>query len=425
MAEPGKIFWSALAGRFYQEGRSGCVSREEALRVARYNAEAGRFIDQKGRFIPMAVAALPAVQERQLIAHDAENRPFLSTLIRTETVSDTAAGALRLAGNQEMLIRDIITLPDGKVITVYTSTTIGSRMSKKTLDEMADRRVAGKVQELTGRKSGAFQKKDLQSLLPDRHYPETGQHSLRGYLIMSYAQFFTCLKREYKTRNVAAFDTEGIGGEGNFLCGSVVSSRETCFFTERGDMLKYLSSGDFANELIAAHNLEYDLSLLTGGHLADWELLYIDSRLLQARRHDTSRHTWTLIDSRNLFSGFSVEQLGQIVATPKLALPAPLTYKIRHGVHWVDLDMIEQNEVRQYNLRDSLIVYRALVWLQDELNALGGQLQSTIAGCAMDLFRRKHLTTSWRTPDRAVNNFYRAAYYGAALSQSKLVHSWG
>lgn len=232
---------------------------------------------------------------------------------------------------------------------------------------------------------------------------------------MGYAQFFTCLKREYKTCSVAAFDCEGIGGDGNFLCGSVVSSRETCFFTERADMLKYLSGGDFANELIAAHNLEYDLSLLTGGHLADWELLYIDSRLLQAVRHDTSRHTWTLIDSRNLFSGFSVEQLGQIVATPKLKLTDPLTYKIRHGVHWRDLDMIEQNEVRQYNLRDSLIVYRALLWLQDELNALGGQLQSTIAGCAMDLFRRKHLKTQWKTPDRTINNFYRAAYYGARV----------
>jgi hypothetical protein len=232
---------------------------------------------------------------------------------------------------------------------------------------------------------------------------------------MSYTQFFTCLKREYKTRHVAAFDTEGIGGEGNFLCGSVVSERETCFFTAPGDMLKYLSCSDFANELIAAHNLEYDLSLLTGGHLADWELLYIDSRLLQAVRHDTSRHTWTLIDSRNLFAGFSVEQLGQIVATPKLRLPDPLQYKIRHGVHWVDLDLIEQNQVRQYNLRDALIVYRALVWLQDELNALGGQLQSTIAGCAMDLFRRKHLKTFWRTPDREINNFYRAAYYGARV----------
>jgi hypothetical protein len=163
MAEPGKIFWSASAQRFYQEGRRGSVSREEAFRAATWNEAAGRFLDQRKQFIPMAVAAPPAVQERQLIAHDAENRPFLSTLIRTETVSETAAGSLRLAGNQEMIVRDIVTLPDGQVITVYTSTTIGSRMSKATLDDMADRRVAGKVQELTGRPSGKFQKKEILS----------------------------------------------------------------------------------------------------------------------------------------------------------------------------------------------------------------------------------------------------------------------
>jgi hypothetical protein len=163
MAEPGKIFWSALSQRFYQEGRRGAVSREEALRAATWNEAAGRFTDQRKQFIPMAVAAPPAVQERQLIAHDAENRPFLSTLIRTETVSETAAGSLRLAGNQEMIVRDIVTLPDGTVITVYTSTTIGSKMSKKTLDEMADRRVAGKIQEITGRESGEFAKREILS----------------------------------------------------------------------------------------------------------------------------------------------------------------------------------------------------------------------------------------------------------------------
>lgn len=161
MAEPGKIFWSALADRFYQEGRRGSVSREEALRVATWNKAAGRFLDQRNQFIPMAVAAPPAVQERQLIAHDAENRPFLSTLIRTETVSDTAAGSLRLAGNQELLVRDIVTLPDGTVITVYTSTTLGSKMSKKALDDMADNRVAGKIQQLTERGSGKFKKEEI------------------------------------------------------------------------------------------------------------------------------------------------------------------------------------------------------------------------------------------------------------------------
>ena len=163
MAEPGKIFWSASAQRFYQEGRRGSVSREEAFRAARYNEVSGRFIDQKGQFIPMAVAAPPVVQERQLIAHDAENRPFLSTIIRTETISEALAGTYKLSSTQEMIVRDIVTLPDGKVITVYTSTTIGSKMSKKTLDEMADRRVAGKIQELTGRKSGEFAKREILS----------------------------------------------------------------------------------------------------------------------------------------------------------------------------------------------------------------------------------------------------------------------
>jgi hypothetical protein len=66
-------------------------------------------------------------------------------------------------------------------------------------------------------------------------------------------------------------------------------------------------------------------------------------------------------------------------------------------------------ELKTYNERDCVILHKAVAQFEDTLMQLGGQLQMTIASCAMHLFRRKYLQSDIRT-NAAVNGWARLAY---------------
>ena len=66
-------------------------------------------------------------------------------------------------------------------------------------------------------------------------------------------------------------------------------------------------------------------------------------------------------------------------------------------------------ELKIYNERDCVILHKAIAQFEDTLMQLGGQLQMTIASCAMHLFRRKYLQGDIRT-NAAVNAWARLAY---------------
>jgi hypothetical protein len=66
-------------------------------------------------------------------------------------------------------------------------------------------------------------------------------------------------------------------------------------------------------------------------------------------------------------------------------------------------------ELTTYNERDCVILYKAIERFEQTLLDLGGQLQMTIASCAMHLFRRKYLQDDIRTV-AAVNGWARKAY---------------
>lgn len=71
-------------------------------------------------------------------------------------------------------------------------------------------------------------------------------------------------------------------------------------------------------------------------------------------------------------------------------------------------------ELREYNERDCLILWRAISQFQDTLMQLGGQLQMTLASSAMQLFRRSYLKQSVHVG--AYPNFCaRQAYFASRV----------
>ena len=238
-------------------------------------------------------------------------------------------------------------------------------------------------------------------------------------------QRFTPLKRSAKPRKVAAFDTEGDGDPGGFLCGAVVSEAGRYLFYDPAEMLAYLTSPPLRDHWLVAHNLEYDLAVLTGGDLTMLSCLFVDARLLVAETQDGHGHKWKFIDSTNLFPGCTVAQLGEMLGIPKMDAPPLLADLVEGKMIIADLSQDRRDRLTAYNLRDAEIVYRSVMALQEELLRLGGMLQITVAGCSMDLFRRAYLQQSWPTPHAGLNSLCRGAYYGARTEPYALGYAAG
>jgi hypothetical protein len=72
MPGPNEIYYSPRAGRFYQEGHRGAVSRESAVASLLFDADAGRFRDMRGRLIDTEVLEPPGRRVQRIAGLDAE-----------------------------------------------------------------------------------------------------------------------------------------------------------------------------------------------------------------------------------------------------------------------------------------------------------------------------------------------------------------
>jgi len=228
------------------------------------------------------------------------------------------------------------------------------------------------------------------------------------------------LKRAAARRRLAAFDCEGTGAPGGFICGAVVSDLERVQFTDAREMLAYLTSRRFRGYWLFAHNLEYDLGVLTEGNFSWLTCLFAGTRLLWAEAQDADRHHWRFCDSCNIFVGDSIADLGCLVGLPKLELYPVQAAALQAGKPLTEMHWVDRQAVLDYNLRDAEILYVALETLQEELLGLGGDLRPTAAGISMDLFRRRYLAEPWPTPHPGYNELARLGYHGARVEPYRL-----
>ena len=231
---------------------------------------------------------------------------------------------------------------------------------------------------------------------------------------------FIPLSRDAKHRKIAAFDTEGTGQPGSFVCGALASDLGDYIFTNPSELLRALTAPELRGYWLFAHNLEYDLGVLSGGDLTPFSILFTETRILYAETQDPHGHKWRLCDSGNVFPRQSVADLGRLVGLDKIELPAHLFEHLKSGRPLSELTQAERDLVTGYCLTDARIVYLALELLQEELLSLGGCLKTTIAGCSMDLFRRKYLSEPWPVPHPGINNLARQGYYGARTEPYRL-----
>lgn len=80
----------------------------------------------------------------------------------------------------------------------------------------------------------------------------------------------------------------------------------------------------------------------------------------------------------------------------------------------VDFETESWSELRWYNERDCALLYQAVIQLEAELHAMGGEFKITLASSAMALFQTKYLRQMLPT-DRATNLYTRSAYYASRV----------
>lgn len=222
---------------------------------------------------------------------------------------------------------------------------------------------------------------------------------------------FRPLKSEAKIKTILAFDVEGVGGPDGFVCGSIAGAYTAEFYTDRQAMWESLLAHGAQGEWIFAHNLEYDLPIVAGEELFNGELIFKPRGILKGTWRHWGRPV-RYFDSLGLFPRWSVEDLGELTGRPKLAEGSGVVDRISAGARYADLSAAEQRLVYQYCQRDAEIVYQAVELLQQTLLSLGGELKPTIAGCSMDLFRRRYMKFPWRTLGPETNRLARPAFYG-------------
>jgi hypothetical protein len=232
-------------------------------------------------------------------------------------------------------------------------------------------------------------------------------------------EWFKPLHGKPVEQNVLGFDVEGTGGPNGFVCGSLVTDKTILFYTERQALWESLLDYGRRGYWLFAHNLEYDLPIVAGEHWPSGRLLFKEQGILNAE-YDVGKKVAKFYDTANLFPRFSVGNLGHMVGKPKLTVEDGLIRALGDGFPWSRLERYQQVQVKDYNIRDSEIVYLAVVALQDVIMQLGGKLKSTIASCSMDIYRRTFHRWPWPVVGPETNKLAREAFYGGRVENGSV-----
>lgn len=123
------------------------------------------------------------------------------------------------------------------------------------------------------------------------------------------------------------------------------------------------------------------------------------------------KNVWHFVDSFWLFRD-SLAAIGNSIGIAKTgpkALEGATEDDVRSWYAEVSMD-----ELEPYNENDCRILWHAIDRFEDTLLQAGGQLQMTIASCAMQLFRRRYLTADIGT-HQLVNEIGRKAYFASRV----------
>lgn len=128
------------------------------------------------------------------------------------------------------------------------------------------------------------------------------------------------------------------------------------------------------------------------------------------------KKTWHFVDSFWLFRD-KLANIGKWIGLEKTGPSDPtLDMSDKDKKRW--FAEVPLPELRKYNERDCVILWKAIQSFEAVLWELGSELQMTIASCGMRLFRRSYLTKPIHTND-LLNDYARQSYFASRVEVIK------
>lgn len=214
-----------------------------------------------------------------------------------------------------------------------------------------------------------------------------------------------------REKKIAAFDVQG-DREADFVGGSVVTDSGGRFYTEPDSLVSDMMGLARDNVVVYAYHLTYDAGVLIPFFPSQSRLLFAGSRLFMGELMDGGRRGVVLGDSEGLWGGMSLRRISESVRLQWLPPPPDIIVYRGESIPQHILDMHISTSLPEYSVRNAEIVYTAMCELQHEVNTLGGELKSTLASTALDIFRRRYLDDEYWIPFPYRNSFARRAYHG-------------
>jgi len=214
-------------------------------------------------------------------------------------------------------------------------------------------------------------------------------------------------KGKIKKHKIASFDVETADIDNNFYMVGLYYDDIYKVFYNIDSFYNYLKS-NLKGYWVIATNLAFDLTscFFNSKYWTEFDIIENSGFMLLA-----SSNTLNIkfLDTLNWHKA-GVEELGKIVNIQKLPHPEFLGKRKPENNK-------ERVELINYNKQDCEITYRFSLWMQDQINSMGGELKITLASTSMDLWRRKYQSNvivkeDFIIKDKDIKNKIFNAYYG-------------
>jgi hypothetical protein len=240
---------------------------------------------------------------------------------------------------------------------------------------------------------------------------------------MSIVRVMCPTKQKIFKKKIFGFDIETYDNNKEFLLASIYSDDFQKFYYTKEELLhdlrtKYM----FRDAYIFATNLGFDFfgSFFNQPYFST---LFRGSDLLMANTYfyhndfcnkpiqkDNHLKSLTFLDTMN-YSKISVKTMGDIIGIPKLEHPSFLGNKPKNQDEW--------DIIHSYNMQDSRISYKFMIFMIKAIESLGGTFKNTIASTSLKLFTDKYLKTKYYINSTDLILEQLESYYGGRTEAFK------
>lgn len=240
------------------------------------------------------------------------------------------------------------------------------------------------------------------------------------------------LDGEQITHKFIGFDIETQGETNDFVSlACYLPDGTEVFITDKTEAQEFLISRSWRGFTFVATNLTFDFCgvfwnspywntfrmLMKGGDLLLAKYPIRERTVKRNGKEHRANEYIRFLDTMN-YVPFGVEKLGEIIGYEKKTPPEWLGQRSPQTREEWDI-------FREYNIRDAEVSQRFMVFLQESIHTLGGNLKTTSASTALDVFRRNYLTKDIYKEEAVVKDpegitaFIREAYYGGRTETFK------